>query len=204
MKVCTLTKRSRTINALVIFLLWTWKLQHTRSSLWLSCSTGMNPPSGIVKALNYICANCNAKAYSSRYHQLSIRFTRANPLKENSHRDVLFVPQQTVLSLTMVLKWFIQWFFVYTYLQRGKQPSRLKLRTSWCTQIFSALDVILNGFCLCSLKQQRGAPFRVLQLGARAASVLSSRWDKQGLSSWVAYVTTKVKRPHHPHFNKIF
>ncbi len=34
-------------------------------------------------------------------------------VQKNSHRCLLFVPQQTALSLTMVLKWFIQWFFVY-------------------------------------------------------------------------------------------
>ncbi len=62
------------------FLLETYKLQHTRSSLRLPCSTGMDSPSGIVKALNYICANHNAKAYSSRYHQLSMRFTRAKEI----------------------------------------------------------------------------------------------------------------------------
>lgn len=145
----------------------------------------MDSPSGIVEALYYILC----KMFLSSFIKMT-RIIHTFYLCKNQKFHTwctICSAAKTDVSLTVVLKIFMQWFLVYiirnfTYPQRGKQPSRPKPQTSWCAQMFSAVSLIGKGFVvffICRLERQREAPFRVLQLGARAASVLSARWDTE-------------------------
>jgi len=71
------------------------------------------------------------------------------------------------------------------YLTRSKENNQADQSRKLHDAHRCCLLLILSGevFVLfCRLKRQRQAPLRVLQLGVRAASVLSAR-DTQGLSS---------------------
>jgi len=147
----------------------------------------MESPSGIVKALFHICANRNANFLSLFISISPIIHTFYLWKKTRKFPFLIPVTCRVADHGAEIISAMIL-YEISTYPQRGKQPSRPKPQTSWCTQMLSAVNLIRRGLCLV-LQTQEAETSSAPRVAARSARCVcferAGHTGSELVSSWL-------------------